>query len=94
MVQDKEVDFESYHVDENRSDDEATNAGSPMPQLVPLRKQSSQKKNLGQVVKGTNQRHFEVTKFVPQILYGVDTNQGCHKQSDEFDTTNEFSGCT
>jgi hypothetical protein len=36
MVQDEEVNLESYHVDDNRGDDETSDAGSPVPKLVPL----------------------------------------------------------
>jgi hypothetical protein len=36
MVQDEEVNFESYHVDDNRGDNETSNTGSPVPQLIPL----------------------------------------------------------
>ena len=36
MVQDEEVNFESYHVDDNWGDNETSNTGSPVPQLIPL----------------------------------------------------------
>ena len=36
MVQDEEVNLESYHVDDDWSDDETGDTGSPVPKLVPL----------------------------------------------------------
>ena len=43
MVQDEEVDLECYHVDDNWGDDETSDAGSPVPKLVPLVSLSSKK---------------------------------------------------
>ena len=43
MVQDEEVDLESYHVDDNRSDNETSNAGPPVPKLIPLFASSSER---------------------------------------------------
>lgn len=37
MVQDEEVNLESYHVYDNRGYNETSNTGTPMPELVPLR---------------------------------------------------------
>ena len=36
MVQDEKVDLESYHVDDNRGNNETSNAGPPVPKLVSL----------------------------------------------------------
>jgi len=36
MIQYEEVNLESYHVDDNRGDDETSDAGSPVPNLIPL----------------------------------------------------------
>ena len=41
MVQDKEVNLESYHVDDNRCDNETSNTSAPVPKLVPLFPSSS-----------------------------------------------------
>lgn len=36
MIQDEEVNLESYHVDDNWGDNETSNTSSPVPKLVPL----------------------------------------------------------
>jgi hypothetical protein len=82
------VNLEGYHVDDNRGDDEAGNAGSPVPKLVALRTLSSKK---SEEAGGADQRHLDVTKLVPQVFYRVYADQGRHEQTNEFDATSGFS---
>lgn len=93
MVQDEEVNLESYHVYDNRRYNEASDTGSPVPKLVPL-VDVVLTTNQEQDAKGTNQRHLEVTKFVPQVFDRIHTDQGRHEKTNEFDAANEFSTST
>lgn len=89
MIQDEEVNLKGYHVDDKRGNDEAGNAGPPVPKLVALRKLSSKKSE--EEAGGADQRHLEVTKLVPHVFYRVYADQSSHEQTNPFDATSGFS---
>jgi len=72
VVQDEEVNLEGYHVDDDRGDNETSNAGPPVPKLVPLVSFSSKglwgkarKELTNDILRSPNLCHRSSTVYTP-----------------------------
>jgi hypothetical protein len=84
-VKDSKVESEGEQVDQERNDDETDNSGEKMgcqSRLSYLLVRSRHEWLEGK----TNQGHLGVTKLVPEILNGVETNESGDEKTNKLDT--------